>query len=216
MARWISTRAARDPRTWTCALATSSYRRAHVQRSSLSRWMAAAADHVAQLNAKAPGLAVDSEMAGAFAHGAWLGKLRKLQRQRQRSRCIWSSMRRWTCCCPADRSRVDWFCLNGEPARVCADADWAPAKWTATVNANDLPISTLTSGLTPSVDYRGRLTVTARAFGGGRRAGAGQSARGSRRCGHRAQARERAHRAHHARHRARHRERHAVDGRLRQ
>src|SRR5262249_12186406 len=36
---------------------------------------------------------------------------------------------------------------------------------TTTVNANDLPISTLTSGLTPTVDYRGRLTITGRAFG---------------------------------------------------
>ena len=26
--------------------------------------------------------------------------------------------------------RFDWFCLNGEPAKLCADADWTPAKWT--------------------------------------------------------------------------------------
>src|SRR6185436_12306661 len=66
----------------------------------------------------------------------------------------------------AEHTHLDWFCLNGQPARLCGDADWSPAKWTTTLNANDLPITTLTSGLTPSVDYRGRLTITARAFGG--------------------------------------------------
>src|SRR6185295_492592 len=66
----------------------------------------------------------------------------------------------------AARMRVDWFCLKGAPAKFCADGDWGPEKWNVTVNANEIPIRTLTSGLTPSVDYRGRLTVTGRAFGG--------------------------------------------------
>jgi translocation and assembly module TamB len=124
-----------------------------------------AAEHVAHVKAKATGLALDSELTGAFAHGAWLGQLRKLSMNGNESLHLQLDT-------PVevevsgDRTRVDWFCLNGEPARVCADADWNPAKWTATVNANDLPMNTLTSGLTPSVDYRGRLTVTARAFGG--------------------------------------------------
>ena len=37
-----------------------------------------AADHVAHITAKATGLALDSEFTGAFAHGVWLGKVRKL------------------------------------------------------------------------------------------------------------------------------------------
>jgi translocation and assembly module TamB len=125
-----------------------------------------AADHVTRLAARAPGLAMDSEMAGSFAHGAWQGKLRKLDVNGNESLHLQLDT-------PVDmalsreRTRVDWFCLNGKPARVCADGDWTPTKWTATVNADELPIRTLTSGLTPSVDYRGRLTVTARAFGGG-------------------------------------------------
>jgi translocation and assembly module TamB len=127
-----------------------------------------AADHVAHINAKATGLALESEMAGAFAHGAWLGKLRKLSVNGSESLHLELDA-------PVDlalsgeRTRIDWFCLNGAPARVCADGDWTAAKWSATVNANDLPMSTLTSGLTPSVDYRGRLTITARAFGGAER-----------------------------------------------
>ncbi len=125
-----------------------------------------ATDHVATLTAKATGLALDSEMAGAFAHGVWLGQLRKLSVNGSESLHLELDT-------PVDMTlasqhmRIDWLCLHGEPARLCGDADWSPAKWNATVNANELPISTLTSGLTPSVDYRGRLTITARAFGGG-------------------------------------------------
>ncbi len=31
----------------------------------------------------------------------------------------------------ADHTRVEWFCLTGEPAKLCAEADWTPAKWAA-------------------------------------------------------------------------------------
>lgn len=125
-----------------------------------------AADHVTTLAARAPGLAMESEMAGAFAHGAWQGKLRKLNVNGNEALHLQLD-EPVDMALSAERTRIDWFCLNGKPARVCADADWTPTKWTATVNANELPMRTLTSGLTPSVDYRGRLTITGRAFGGG-------------------------------------------------
>ena len=124
-----------------------------------------AADHVAHIDAKATGLAIESEMAGAFAHGAWRGQLQKLDVNGSESLHLRLDMP-VALALSAEHMRVDWFCLNGQPARLCADGDWTPAKWASTVNANELPIRTLTSGLTRSVDYRGRLTVTARAFGG--------------------------------------------------
>ena len=124
-----------------------------------------ASDHVASISVKARGLAAESEMAGAFAHGVWLGKVRKLSMNGNESLHLELDTP-MDLLLSSEHMRMDWFCLNGSPARVCGDADWSPAKWTATVNANDLPITTLTSGLTPAVDYRGRLTVTARAFGG--------------------------------------------------
>ena len=123
-----------------------------------------AADHVAHVTAKATGLAIDSEFAGAFAHGVWLGKLRKLSASGTEALHLELDSP-VDMLLSADHSRIEWFCLNGEPAKLCGDADWAAAKWSATVNASDLPISTLTSGLTPSVDYRGTLTITGRAFG---------------------------------------------------
>jgi translocation and assembly module TamB len=125
----------------------------------------AAADHVARLTAKATGLALDSELKGAFADGVWNGKLQKLN-------VNGSDALHLELDSPVEavlsghRMRIDWFCLNGAPARVCADADWAPSRWSATLNANGLPLRTLTSGLKDRVDYRGRLAVMARAFGG--------------------------------------------------
>jgi translocation and assembly module TamB len=125
-----------------------------------------AGDHVAHVNAKAPGLTLDSELTGAFAHGLWQGQMRKLN-------VTGSESLKLALASPvpvtlsSDHARVEWFCLNGEPAKLCAETDWTPAKWAASVNANELPIRTLTSGLTPSIDYLGRLTVNGRAFGGG-------------------------------------------------
>ena len=124
-----------------------------------------ASDHVITLAATARNLALTSEAAGAFSHGQWQGQLRgvgvngseSLHLELESPVALALSM---------DQARVDWFCLKGTPARVCGDANWNPQNWSATVNASDLPITTLTAGLTRAVDYRGQLTVTARAFGG--------------------------------------------------
>jgi translocation and assembly module TamB len=125
-----------------------------------------AGDHVAHLSAKAPGLTLDAELNGAFAHGQWQGRMRKLNVSGSESLQL-ALTSPVPVSLSADHTRVEWFCLNGEPAKLCAEADWTPAKWSASVNANELPIRTLTSGLTPSIDYLGKLTVNGRAFGGG-------------------------------------------------
>ena len=125
-----------------------------------------ATNHVVHIDAKATGLALDSELTGAFAHGQWQGQLRKLNVNGSESLQL-ALAAPVAVALSGEHTRVEWFCLNGAPAKLCAEADWTPAKWSATVNASELPIRTLTSGLTPSVDYRGQLTVNARAFGGG-------------------------------------------------
>ena len=60
-------------------------------------------------------------------------------------------------------ARIDWMCLVGTPVSVCADANWKPDQWSATMTANQLPISSLTAGMTPSVDYQGTININARA-----------------------------------------------------
>jgi translocation and assembly module TamB len=122
-------------------------------------------DHLVMLTGKARNLAVTLQASGAFSHGLWQGQLsglgvngsEKLHLELESPVSLALSM---------DQARVDWFCLTGKPARVCGDASWTPETWAATVNANDLPVATFTAGLTRAVDYRGQLTVTARAFGG--------------------------------------------------
>jgi translocation and assembly module TamB len=124
-----------------------------------------AADHLVMLSAKARNLALTTQAAGAFSHGQWQGELRGLtvNGSEQLHLELESPV---TLVLSTNQARVDWFCLTGKPAKVCGDANWNPDTWGATVNANDLPVTTLTAGLTRSVDYRGQLTVTARAFGG--------------------------------------------------
>jgi translocation and assembly module TamB len=125
-----------------------------------------AAEHVAHLEAKATGLAFQSGLNGTFAHGRWQGHLNELNVTGSESLRL-ALAQPVEVVVSGEHTRLNWFCLTGEPAKLCAEADWKPESWSTTVNASGLPMRTLTSGLTPSVDYRGRLTVTARAFGGG-------------------------------------------------
>ena len=121
-----------------------------------------AASHEALIDAKAPELALQLRTAGAFAHGAWAGRMSELNLTGSESLHL-------TLEAPVDalvssqQMRVARFCLHGRPARVCADADWTPARWAAALNASDLPLRTLTAGLTPEVEYRGALTIAAQA-----------------------------------------------------
>jgi translocation and assembly module TamB len=64
-------------------------------------------------------------------------------------------------------SRIDRFCLIGTPGNLCAQGSWTPAAWSATLTASQLPLSTLTAGRTPTVEYLGAIDVGARLFGGG-------------------------------------------------
>ena len=45
--------------------------------------------------------------------------------------------------------KLDALCMHGKVARLCGEASWNGAGWTARADARNLPISTLTAGLTP-------------------------------------------------------------------
>lgn len=124
-----------------------------------------AAAHVAHLNAKTGGLAVRLETAGAYAHGAWNGQLRAVHVDQGESLNLELDAPVALAGSP-ERAHVDHFCLHGTPAHVCAEGDWSPAKWVGAIEARDLPLGTLTAGLTAGVEYRGSLAVAANAFGG--------------------------------------------------
>jgi translocation and assembly module TamB len=57
--------------------------------------------------------------------------------------------------------KLDPLCMHGKVARLCGEAAWNEAGWNARADAQNLPISTLTAGLTPNVEYQGTVTAAA-------------------------------------------------------
>jgi translocation and assembly module TamB len=58
---------------------------------------------------------------------------------------------------------VEAFCMHGKVARLCAEAEGANGGWRGKAEAHNLPISTLTAGLTRNVVYQGSLNAVASA-----------------------------------------------------
>ena len=59
--------------------------------------------------------------------------------------------------------RIEPMCMHGKIARFCAQGSGDPAGWRARAEAQNLPITTLTAGLTRNVEYQGTLNATASA-----------------------------------------------------
>jgi translocation and assembly module TamB len=65
----------------------------------------------------------------------------------------------------ADSFKLGSMCLHGKIAHLCGEGAWTPAAWNARAEASNLPISTMTAGLTPKVEYQGTLNASARLSG---------------------------------------------------
>ena len=124
------------------------------------------ASHQLRLDAKAPGLAVNLQASGGMAHDIWQGEVTALNIEGSESLHLALDVP-VAFLASAQHVHTDKLCVRGQPGRMCLDADWTPAHWTGGVEAQDLPMSTLTAGLAPSIEYHGRLSVTASASGGG-------------------------------------------------
>lgn len=120
------------------------------------------ANYVMHLDLQALGLTASAQASGPFTQGIFNGQLNALAIKGTQSlhleleRPVGLRLSR-------GEARIEWMCLVGTPVSVCADANWKPDQWSATVSANQLPISTLTAGMTPSVDYQGTININARA-----------------------------------------------------
>jgi translocation and assembly module TamB len=119
-----------------------------------------------KLTAAATGLVVAAAAHGAYAHGAFDGQLAALTINGSEQLHLALERPVELAVSPA-HTRVDWLCLIGTPGSLCADGDWTPAAWSATVMMNELPLHTLTAGMTPAVEYLGTLSALARLAGGG-------------------------------------------------
>jgi translocation and assembly module TamB len=120
----------------------------------------------ARFEARAPGLHLTAAASGAFSNGTFGGRLESLSVSGAESLRLHLeqpvSMK-----LSRSASRLDRLCLVGTPGNLCAEASWTPASWSATLTASQLPLSTLTAGRTPTVEYLGAIDVGARLFGGG-------------------------------------------------
>ena len=121
------------------------------------------ANYVMHLDLKALGLAATAQAAGPFAAGVFNGQLKSLAINGTESLRL-ELQRPVGLRLSRAEARIEWLCLTGTPVSVCADANWKPDQWSTTVTANQLPISSLTAGMTPSVDYQGTININGRAF----------------------------------------------------
>jgi translocation and assembly module TamB len=117
------------------------------------------------LAASATGLSVSAQAQGPYAHGVFSGELKALT-------IVGSQQLHLSLESPVDLMvslgslRVEWLCLSGQPASMCADADWTQAAWSSTVMTNELPLNALTAGMTPRVTYLGTLSALLHLSGG--------------------------------------------------
>jgi translocation and assembly module TamB len=65
----------------------------------------------------------------------------------------------------AESFKVGALCLRGKVAQLCGEGAWNPAAWNARLDARNLPIGTLTAGLTPKIEYQGTVNASARLSG---------------------------------------------------
>ncbi|MBW4053193.1 MAG: hypothetical protein HIU85_17380 [Proteobacteria bacterium] len=125
-----------------------------------------ASSAVAHLQAQARGLHLTAKASGGFNSGIFRGQMESLDVSGDEPLRLHLEK-------PASlkvsqtASRIDRFCLLGTPGNLCAEGSWTAAAWSTTLTASHLPLSTLTAGRTPTVEYLGDIDVGARLFGGG-------------------------------------------------
>lgn len=123
-------------------------------------------DHIVRADALAGKTSLHLSGKGGFAEGVWRGTIGDLfiddtaniNLQLDTPVKLMAS---------AKAFKLDALCMHGKVARLCGEAAWNESGWTARADAHNLPISTLTAGLTPNVEYQGSVNVTARASSAG-------------------------------------------------
>jgi len=124
------------------------------------------AQHIVRADALAGHTSLHLSGKGGFADGVWTGTIGDLfiddtaniNLQLDTPVKVRASAREF---------KLDALCMHGKIARLCGEGAWNATGWTARAQANNLPISTLTAGLTPNVEYQGTLNATASASSNG-------------------------------------------------
>ncbi|HEV7608305.1 MAG TPA: translocation/assembly module TamB domain-containing protein [Steroidobacteraceae bacterium] len=120
------------------------------------------ANHIVRADALAGKTSLHMSGKGGFADGVWAGTIGDLfiddtaniNLQLDTPVKVRAS---------AKEFKLDSLCMHGKVARLCGEAAWNEGTWSARADAHNLPISTLTAGLTPNVEYQGSVNATANA-----------------------------------------------------
>ncbi|HTT43101.1 MAG TPA: translocation/assembly module TamB domain-containing protein [Steroidobacteraceae bacterium] len=121
-------------------------------------------NYLLHLTASAPGLSASTAARGNFAHATFQGQLTALSLVGNDTLHLGLD-RPVDLLLSARHVRIEWLCLVGTPGSVCADGEWQPTQWNSTVMSNELPLATLTAGMTPAVQYQGTVSALARLSG---------------------------------------------------
>ncbi len=126
-----------------------------------------AEEHTLAIGGRAAKVVFDIKGSGRFAAGRWDGRINAFDiNDSDRLKLRLDSPA--TIKASANSGAVEALCLKGDLAKLCASGAFEPDQWNAEMSAIQLPISAITAGLTPSVEYDGTLSAVASA----RRAGA--------------------------------------------
>src|SRR6185312_14643078 len=119
----------------------------------------------AHLDAQARGLHLTAAASGSFKSGTFAGQLQALTLSGDTSLRLHLQQPVPLALSRASSS-LGRLCLIGTPGNLCAEASWNPAAWSTMLTASELPLSTLTAGLTTAVEYQVTISIGARLFGG--------------------------------------------------
>ena len=125
-----------------------------------------------RLDAKALGMSLAAMANGPFSNGRWQGQLQQMQILGTQSLRL-KLEHPVGLIVSADEVRGEKMCMVGQLGSMCAEGEWNPRQWNATFNANQMPLSTFTAGLTRAVEYSGQINFVAHAA-----AAAGEPAEG--------------------------------------
>ncbi|MBS0367383.1 MAG: translocation/assembly module TamB domain-containing protein [Proteobacteria bacterium] len=116
--------------------------------------------------ARATGLAVKAQASGPYSHGQFRGWLTALSLDGDDPTLHLELEQPAELLASADHVRLERTCLTGRPGGMCAEGDWTAAAWSGNLETHDLPLHTLTAGLTNAVEYRGTISARAAVAGG--------------------------------------------------
>jgi translocation and assembly module TamB len=121
-------------------------------------------DYTVRLSARATGLAATAQARGPYSRGVFDGQLTALALSGSDVNLALEHSVGLTA--SVGRLHVEWLCLAGTPGAVCADGDWSPEHWNATLMSDHLPLAALTAGGSQSVQYAGTIDALLRLAGG--------------------------------------------------